>query len=79
MGRRDRTREGHHHDLSRNVGEHQPVCWRSRWVEQRIRVPDLVDVVDAERFMFEEVGSLPVDFEWIGVVQLIQVEPGIHN
>ena len=66
--------EGHHHDLSGNVGEYQPVCWRDRWVEQRIRVPDLVDGVDAERVMFEEMGGLPVDLEWIGVVQLIEIE-----
>ena len=70
--------EGHHHDLSGKVGEHQPVCWRCRWVEQRIRVPDLVDVVDAERVMFEEVGSLPVELEWIGVVQLIEIEQVTH-
>ena len=61
------------------LGEHQPVCWRSRRVEQRIRVPDFVDGVDAERFMFEEVGSLSVDLEWVGVVQLIKIEQAAHQ
>jgi len=70
--------ERHHDDLAGNFGEHQPVCWRSRWVKQRIRVPDLVDVVDAVRVVLEQVGCLPVDLERVAVVRLIEIEQVVH-
>jgi len=48
---------------------------RNRRVEQRIRLPHVADVVDAEIRMLEEVRGLLVDLEWVIVVELINIEP----
>lgn len=46
------------------------------WMEQRIRVPDVVDAVGV---VFEEVGGLSVDLERIGVVQAVEIEQLTHQ
>ena len=55
--------ERHHQHLAGDVGDHQPVGWWFGWVEQRVGVPDFVDVVDAVGVVFEEVGGLSVDLD----------------
>ena len=60
--------------LTRYLGNHQPMRRRLGWVEQRIRVPDLMDVVDAERLVFEQMGELMIDLKRIVVVERIEIE-----
>jgi hypothetical protein len=50
------------------------VRWRLRRVEERVRLPHLVDVLDAEPRVFEQVGGLVVDLERVFVVEEIEVE-----
>ena len=53
--------------------------WWFGGVEQRVGVPDFVDVVDAVGVVFEQVGGLSVDLERIGVVQPVEIEQRTHN
>ena len=50
-----------------NFGHHQQVCWRFGWVEERVGLPDILNVVDTQSGVFEQVGSLPVDLERVVV------------
>jgi hypothetical protein len=65
--------------LAGDLGDHQPVRWRFGWVEDRVGVPDLVDVVDAVAVVFEQVDGLSVDLERIGVVEFLELEQLTHN
>ena len=64
--------------LTSDFGHHQPVRRRYRWIEERIGLPHLVDVVDAKPRVFEQVGGLVVDLEGVLVVKEIEVEPVSH-
>jgi hypothetical protein len=44
------------------------------WIEQRVRTPYLVNVIDAEVGMFEQMRGLVVDLERILVIEQIDVE-----
>ena len=57
-----------------DFGHHQPVCWRFGWVEERVGLPDILNVVDSQSGVFEQVGCLPVDLERVVVVELIEIE-----
>ena len=57
-------------DFSHN----QPVCWRFGRVEDRVRLPDILNVVDSHSGVFEQVGCLAVDLERIVVIELIEIE-----
>jgi hypothetical protein len=54
------------------------VRWWFGQVEQRVGVPDLIDVVDAVGVVFEQVGGLSVDLERVGVVQPVEIEQLTH-
>ncbi len=62
-----------------NIGDHEPVRWRDRWVEDRVRLPDIDDVIDAEPGMFEEMGGLVVDLERVSIVERIEIEQPGHR
>jgi hypothetical protein len=55
---------------ARHLRDHQPIRGRESRIEERVGVPHFVDVLDAERSMLEEVGSLVVYFEWVRVIEL---------
>ncbi len=52
--------------------------WFGR-IEQRVGVPELVNVLDAVDVVFEQVSGLSVDFERIGLVQPVEIEQLTHN
>ena len=62
-----------------DFGHHQPVCWRFGWVEERVGLPDILNVVDSQSGVFEQVGCLPVDLERVVVVELIEIEQLSHQ
>ena len=62
-----------------DFGHHQPVCWRFGWVEERVGLPDVLNVVDSQSGVFEQVGCLPVDLERVVVVELIEIEQLSHQ
>lgn len=70
--------ERHHQHLATDFGDHQPVRWWFGRIEERVGVPDLLDVVDAVGVVFEQVGGLSVDLERIGVVQPVEIEHLTH-
>ncbi len=41
-----------------DLGDHQPMRRRLRRIEERIRAPDVVDVIDTEAGVLDEVGGL---------------------
>jgi hypothetical protein len=49
----------------------QPVGRRRRRIGDRVRAPDVVDVIETERGVLAEVGGLVIDLEWVLVVELI--------
>ncbi len=55
------------------------MCGREGREEERVGFPHFVDVLDAERCMLEEAGSLVVDFEWVRVIEPVQVEQLIRH
>ena len=57
-----------------DFGHHQPICWRFGRVEERVGLPDILNVVDSQSGVFEEMGCLPVDLERVVVVELIEIE-----
>ncbi len=57
-----------------DLRHHKPVRWRFRRIEQRIGVPDVVDVIDPELRMFEEVRRLIVDLDGVVRVESIEIE-----
>jgi hypothetical protein len=66
--------DGYDEDLAGDLGDHQPV---GRWysgVEERVRSPDVIDVVDAQCGVLEEVGGLVVDLEGCLVIEGIEIE-----
>ena len=71
--------ERHHQHLAGDLGDHQPVRRWFGWIEQRVGVPDFVDVVDAEGVVFEQMGGLLVDLKRIGVIQPIEIEQLTHQ
>lgn len=62
-----------------HLAHHQPMRWRLGRIEQRIRSPYLVDVVDAEPGMLEQMDRLLVDLEGILLVETIDVESLGHT
>lgn len=54
------------------------MSWWCGWVEERVGLPDLVDVVDTERIVFEQVRGLSIDLEGVCIVQLIEIEQLTH-
>lgn len=58
-----------------DVGDHEPVGRWLRWVEERVAVPDIEDVGDAEVWVLAEVDGRGVDLERVVRVQ----EPGSNS
>ena len=48
-------------------------------VEERLGLPDILNVVDSQSGVFEQVGCLPVDLERVVVVELIEIEQLSHQ
>lgn len=71
--------ERDHQDLAVDFGHHQPVCWRFGWLEERVGLPHVLNVVDSQSGVFEQVGCLSVDLERVVVVELIEIEQLSHQ
>ena len=48
-------------------------------IKRRIRPPNVVHVVDTEMGMFEQVGGLIVDLEWVVPIEQVDVEQLSHT
>jgi hypothetical protein len=48
-------------------------------VEHRVGCPDIADVLDAQAWVFEQVGGLGVDLERVLVVEQIEIEPVVRH
>ena len=71
--------EGHHKDGSLDFGDHQPVRGRFGGVEHWVGCPNIADVLDAQAWVFEQVGGLGVDLERVLVVEQIEIEPVVRH
>jgi len=71
--------EEHHKDGAVDFGDHQPVRGRFGGLEHRVGCPDVVDVLDAQAWVFEQVGGLGIDLKWVLVVEQIEIEPVVHR
>ena len=59
---------------------HQPMRWRNCRIEQRIRFPHVIHIIDAERCMFDQMCSLVINLKRVITVEEINVEQfAIHN
>ena len=71
-------RERYNQHSSSHLAHHQPVRRRFGRIEERVRLPHFVDVVEAEHCVLEEVSDLVVDLEGIIVVEDVDVEEAHH-
>jgi hypothetical protein len=63
----------HDEDGAFDFGDHQPVRGRFGGVEHRVGCPDIADVLDAQAWVFEQVGGLGIDLERVPVVEQIEI------
>lgn len=68
----------HHEYAARYFAHHEPVRRRRRGIEERIRTPDVADVLHAQIRVFEQVGHLCVELERIKFVKRVEIESLIH-
>jgi hypothetical protein len=69
-----RGRQRDDEDPTSDFRDHEPMGGRLGRVEEGIARPDLLHIGHAEVRMLEEVGSLMIDLERIGVVKTLEVQ-----
>jgi hypothetical protein len=70
----------HDKDVAGDLRDHEPVRRWVSWVEQRVALPHLADILETEVRVLEQMRGLVIDLERILVVEQIDVQqPAGHT